>query len=147
MTDPQAQKILDMIEAVDPEDTDKLDEIDARVCAWLHHEPYFSHRVSDGWNQYGIPINARLFTKSPSEQPNGFSMVAPYTRSLNVIKANQPEGYAIYCAGEDPSWKADLIRTKAEGSVDCFSVRDMPTEELARLYVVIDAIAHERGQK
>lgn len=38
MTNNEAQKILDMIENVDPSDTDTLDEIDARVWCFINQK-------------------------------------------------------------------------------------------------------------
>ncbi|MDP9196108.1 MAG: hypothetical protein M3O22_04975 [Pseudomonadota bacterium] len=113
MTDPQAQKILDLIEAVDPEDTEKLDEIDRLVREYVN--------LLDEW---------------PPEFPE-------YTRSRNALKAIRPEGY----------WPIKLFK---DGHVFRFELTNgrkipssawLPTEELAELHAIIQAIAHEMGQK
>jgi hypothetical protein len=70
-----AKEILEMIEAVDPGDSAKLNEIDARVKRYLSNgvwnQTYYEKKLKDG----------RWF---PEPQ---------YTRSRDALKAIRPEGW------------------------------------------------------
>jgi len=126
--------ILKMIEEVSVDDTDKLDEIDIKV---------FRHC---GQGCYpAIPL------------PN--SKFPPYTRSRDALKKIRPEGWIIRLY-QTPVYNprkpnnANLYHfnmdkyffLESEEEYNQINVRAMhlPTEELAELHAIIQAIAHER---
>ena len=123
-----AQEILAMIEAVDPADTAKLDEIDRWVCRYVHG-------MSEGFNGTYEPEKHR------------------YTSSRDALKAIRPKGYSVYiqkttscmCTMEYVTYGAlDEDKIKPQKLV---TARNLPTEELAELHAIIQAIAYERQQK
>ena len=49
------EKILKLIEEVDPNDTAMLDEIDARVSCYINERAYKSHKTRDNDYRLGWP--------------------------------------------------------------------------------------------
>ena len=134
-----AQDILKMIEEVDPSDTAKLDEIDARVWCLLHEarfkkmlstpehykHGYFSYYQGSVW---------------------GSKMVYPpmqYTRSRDALKSIRPEGWIYDC-----EWYSKNRFTARFYKLDSDEIQEespvLPTEELAELHSIIQAIDFER---
>lgn len=113
-----AQEILKLIEAVDPSDTAKLDEIDARVACLLQDHVYGSEA-------------ARFLLKAFPQ----------YTRSRDALKAIRPEGWAILIVQFENLFVCDMTHAKH------FVGKKLPTEELAELHAIIQAIEYERGAK
>ena len=75
MTD--AEIIFKMIETVDPADTAKLDEIDARVWCWL---------------------NNKIFLRINVDRPAAYAPT--YTRSRNTLKSSSigfGQGRCVFC--------------------------------------------------
>jgi len=106
-------EILKMIETVDPSDTAKLDEIDARVFNY----------VAD-------------FDYTPTIQ-----CPYQYTRSRDALKAIRPEGWQL---------KMNILPDRALYQIKHLKSGDLmatelPTEELAELHSIIQAIEHERS--
>lgn len=84
------QDILKMIETVSPDDTEKLDEIDARVWVCLHLQGDFNISINGGIIYYrhnSWPEDARTILQHPFQNPE-------YTRSRDALKAIRPEGLA-----------------------------------------------------
>ena len=113
----EAQKILEMIESAKPEDTATLDEIDARVWCYKNGDrfSFISLQV------LGLP---------------------KYTRSRDALKSIRPEGFtdelSIYIVKRGivvESWFKKQITTP----------KFLPTEELAELHAIIQAIELERN--
>jgi hypothetical protein len=132
-----AQTILKLIESVDPSDTAKLDEIDARVWCLTHGQEYVGRNVSgeecfrNGYNGM-TPTSARKARK--------------YTRSRDALKAIRPEGFVWQHLThyEGFSTRAEL-NPVTDKSIVLSSPRFLPTEELAELHAIIQAIEHERS--
>lgn len=137
-----AQEILKMIEEVDPADTAKLDEIDARVWCYITKNTFenFHGNLSlekakeifdgvDGHNEYdNLQLAYDIFYGSPDEYlkscgnfitVNGkwycryFDKV---TRSRDALKAIRPEGYSFNMNCQDYSRPfASFERVTGEG--------------------------------
>lgn len=143
-----AQKILEMIENVYTEDTDALDEIDARVWCFLNGITLtkiirYSGNALFGkvkcWRTREYGDIHRLFWSKPIETTTFYT----YTRSRNSLKLTRPEGWSI--------------SIENDGDIDCFmtcknppyhqvSAPALPTEELAELHTIIQAIDYERRE-
>lgn len=145
----EIQTILKMIEEVDPADTAKLDEIDARVWCWLNGYIYIPHNYSDTWN----------YRYKPDEKFEGYICgslgtgedAQKYTRSRDALKAIRPDGWLmneifeykeVASLGTRHSWHVGLIKKFPEEAVESPGL--MPTEELAELHAIIQAIEWER---
>lgn len=112
-------KLLEMIESVDPSDNDALDDIDARVLKYLLGDDF-------------VPC---------------LEHYPKYTRSRDALKAIRPE-VKIYsmASHRGVTWECGLVIDTNPGH--WYSVRHrLPTEELAELHAIIQAISYERGQK
>lgn len=162
MTDDETT--LKMIEEVDPAHTAKLDEIDARVWCFLKGYTflYLEHFSSSG-----------KAVKCFRYDDNGTCGLArsqiKYTRSRDALKAIRPEGWQfqiVWRTGEKGRpfggrygevWKVcasgyliDESHGKY-GEMGCLTVdlgnHPLPTEELAELHAIIQAIAYERGKQ
>lgn len=131
-----AAEILKLIESVDPTNTAKLDEIDARVWCWLRKDEEFKQfegswiRCQSGM-KYLRPLNS-----------------SEYTRSRDALKAIRPEGWNL-CSqmiGSDFAvFKGWFFAAYGEGVK--FVSASCKTEELAELHAIIQAIDYERTQK
>ena len=127
------KQMLEMIEDVDPEDTDKLDEIDAMVhilkCVpSVQEEIIASDGSIESWIYY------RLKWKDDPA----------YTRSLDAIKKIQPNGWMIK---EYITWVTGECYIRLSNGLDGKQLysKTLPTEELARLHAVLQAIEWERN--
>jgi hypothetical protein len=174
------QKILQMIENVDPADTDKLDEIDARVWCYLKGYIYMHHGSDDGkYICFKKPkdCNERYECELVSDMAQeAFVRFPKYTRSRDALKAIRPEGFSEYFINYDyhvtgngealgygweatieftpktkPLWvrcweKLSKHNIPEENQVWFFNSKVLPTEELAELHAIIQAIAYERSQ-
>lgn len=136
------EKILDMIENVDPNDSDALDDIDARVWCFINNEKFI------GWvNDERAYFNTdKLINRSTREKPK-------YTRSRDALKSIRPDGwypilYAISNGGGCVlGFQASLFSLRAKvDSPDSYTKSLFQTEELAELHAIIQAIAWERGE-
>lgn len=121
----EAETILKLIEEVDPKDSDKLDEIDARVWAIAHG---ISYEEENRLREYG---------KLAGQPPK-------YTRSRDALKSIRPEGWEwdIYFHYGTPY----VTFTKMWPDPINIKTPDLPTEELAELHAIIQAIEYERGR-
>lgn len=134
MTDAQA--ILKMIEEVDPADTAALDEIDARVWCFVQKIDT-EYEYSDGrFVSYHQPLHA---AEGEYWSAHDFP---EYTRSRDALKATRPDGCTLCIKvlenGSDIGW------LYPKDSDDAIYAPLLPTEELAELYVIIQAIEYER---
>lgn len=121
MTD--AHKILDMLLSVDIADEVALNEIDIQVWEYINRAAF-----PELWfGEYRI---------GPSRS---------CTRSRDALKAIRPAGWQWYLVSRDDSGAVrfggarDAIGT---GQVESPS---LPTEELAELYAIVQALAYERS--
>lgn len=133
-----AQQILKLIEEVSPDDTAKLDEIDARVMTYL-----------EGWEfkDYVRMYNeerTHAFTLEESE----ILFTAHFTRSRDALKQIRPEWWNVGHLGisqYDSCYYYCNIWTKKFDNPIEFNVEDIKTEELAELHAIIQAIEYERN--
>lgn len=137
-----------MLAAVDPSDTAKLDEIDARVWCWLNNYEFL---YMEPMNVMRIDFHARS-TENGQGYRNPTHNVPLCTRSRDALKAIRPEGWVFGLAYRPTngewvfgSFKPESIgkATWIDDNWDDFS--EGKTEELAELGAVIQAIAYERA--
>jgi hypothetical protein len=117
------KKILEMIETVDPSDTAKLDEIDKLVFEYIKGA--------------GEPENMTDFDRAMWDCR---FLMNNYTRSRDALKAIRPKG-----------WFPSIIKNPSgsfygDDSNGDFPSPALPTEELAELHAIIQAIEYERLQ-
>lgn len=147
-----AEQILKMIESVDSSDTAKLDEIDARVwCWWQGNCEYLSHRSSE---LFGAVVKFRQIEESieyPAGHEHVESNVPKYTRSRDALKGIRPEGWRWVVGTNnicgDYESTAQFHCSLFNGNYEVEYVQDFPTEELAELHAIIQAIEYERTAK
>ena len=129
----EAKRILEMIEGVSPDDVGTLDEIDARVWCWITKHQKCPHRVAVN--------NAR---------------VKKYTRSRDALKSIRPDGWNVQIS----YGRSVHLKHKTTALVSMISHKDghevtspnktdtaLPTEELAELHAIIQAIEWERSHE
>ena len=143
------KKILKLIENVDPEDSDALDEIDARFMAWARLIPdkFRDEAWVVNWELY----EARLITTRwwgvclvHTDGKTGAWWRAPkYTRSRDALKAIRPEGWFITTSQTIRGAECSMVSSSGRGMVK--SHLPTKTEELAELHAIIQAVAYERG--
>jgi hypothetical protein len=123
----ESETILKMIETADPADTMKLDEIDARVWCRLSDKRY--HGTMPMWKH----ANTIVCEDGTFEGPY-------YSRSRDALKAIRPEGFGF-------DIEVSLIGHRCSATMpDTLNrfVANLPTEELAELHAIIQAIEYER---
>ena len=126
----EAEKLLKMIEEVDPKDSDTLDEIDCRVEHWRNWQRTTIDRVFPA-DDLGV---ARFTTT------DGRTLyAAKYTRSRDALKAARPEGWQIQIREIDFCFDCLLRKPKA-----LVNVNRLPTEHLSELHAIIQAIEWEK---
>lgn len=136
-----------MIEEVDPADTAKLDEIDARAWCWINKE-WYSLPVVRNWVRNNSMSNSDFITSRYAA-----SIIPKYTRSGDVLKANRPSqnkwGFLLanHCGKSTCNmWTHERIAPDFIDPIKNIESRDLPTEELAELHAIIQAIAYDRGE-
>jgi len=127
-----AQDILKMIEEVDPSDTAKLDEIDARV-----HHLLVTTRLGSN-----LPCDERWFK---ARKKNGDC--PQYTRSRDALKTIRPDGWSPSFRAMTHDIERDLYCSELMTQDGWVQSKFVPTEELAELHAILQAIAYERSQK
>lgn len=134
-------EILRLIETVSPDDTAKLDEIDARVQAYIIGHHYINHESTS--------CHTSLIYRHRTTNEVLIFIANKYTRSRDALKAIRPEGWmfsVIQILSSEPTFKAEMTIQIANDDFENFTSRFSPTEELAELHAVIQAISHERNQ-
>lgn len=150
-----AEEILKLIETVSLDDTVKLNEIDARVYAFLKLHNNFTVHIR------GSAIYYRHNTW-PEDVPNVLHhsfQHEKYTRSRDSLKMIRPEGWEFKSAGRligNPEnsnlWEWNfyhcVLCQKDLKNINCYQVSfdKGKTEELAELHAIIQAIQFERKQ-
>lgn len=131
--------ILGMIEKVSPDDSEKLDEIDALVTFYIGADNALYEYLKGDQKEF-----LRLYKI--------FSLGKKYTRSRDALKSIRPKGWAmdmtVYSTGEDCDVQMHKIKIdgcfgREEHSVSSCNYKP---EELAELHAIIQAIAYEREQ-
>lgn len=137
------KQILKMIEAVDPSDTETMDEINARVWCWLNGFVFMQFQG----------ISRFYYNALNEEEKTAFKQIThniddtpKYTRSRDALKCIRPDGWGI-CHSPQGKFNTHII-------VYCYQIGQkgyntkgglvLPTEELAELHAIIQAIAYER---
>lgn len=137
-----AKDILKLIEAVDPADSDALDEIDCRVSAHFHEQWEFD-TVTCGTMPDHPEWELSWRTKvHPNSNKTTIWHSPKYTRSRDALKAIRPEGWWVTYIREDIAnfWCVKL----AYGNYYIVSP-SLPTEELAELHAITQAIEYNYG--
>jgi hypothetical protein len=145
----EAEKILKLISEVDPKDTEKLLEIEKSVAEYLGYE-----RVEIARGLLGGPNSVMSWYDSDGIlKTDRVSHV--YTRSRDALKAIRPDGYYFFIIAhrwsyEKPTgywyWNCHIEGGGLKDVVDYKSF-NAPTEELAELHAIIQAIEYERTNK
>jgi hypothetical protein len=131
------QEILRMIEDVQPEDIAKLDEIDARVECFLFsakHE-YVNHKD-----------DLLMYKHCTTGKIEPFFVRGKYTRSRDALQRIRLDGwkFEIGHSTDGLDWMCEMEHLIQDKLI--FSPH-LPTEELAELHCIIQAIEYERGEK
>jgi len=134
-----AKQILEMIEAVYPSDTAKLDEIDAMVWCYLNSAE-FKWTKGRGLFEYNIGGKENV-TKRIGKN-------IQYTRSRDALKQIRPDGKIMWCFFENypegARARAEIFHDHGDNPIQ---TGWFPTEELAELHAIIQAIEYERTNK
>lgn len=129
------KEILKMIEEVSPNDTTKLGEIDALVWCWLNDKTYSGSRI--------VTVEDRMFRYVEHQYEDGYINAPRHTRSRDALKAIRPEGWIYDC-----EWYSKNRFTARFYKLDSDEIQEespvLPTEELAELHAIIQAIEFER---
>lgn len=165
--------ILNLIESLDGyteeeilrDHVDVLDEIDARTFCWFRRLKYGLYTVGfhNDEREISIYLKGMKFRNHYGvyKELNEISYLCDYTpylrfknlptRSLDASKAIQPKGWDLqtvvgFFKGDD--WGAVCTVSLDRDRLDTLHLAssDLPTEELARLHAIIQAIAYERGE-
>jgi hypothetical protein len=140
------ETILRLIEECDPGDTARMDEIDARVWAFLNLIGDFKISFSGGAVYYRHktwPMDAHTVLHHSFSHPQ-------YTRSRDGLKAIRPEGW--YFQTSPIEWKGpkagfmcktNIYSEYYEERLEETLLSVCRTEELAELHAIIQAIAYE----
>lgn len=118
-----ATEILRMIETVDPAATAKLEEIDFKVWCFIHQPPKDS---------------CFAMRKYPE-----------YTRSRDVLKSIRPERWKFkinYIYPEEQELHGWFAFFQKTDPWKITRAQHLPTEELAELHAIIQAIEYERAK-
>lgn len=133
-----AKEILELIENVDIKDSDKLDEIDAKVWCYLNNEKFERFHPSYPekyrfWVELDNVIASRDFIH--------------YTRSRDALKSIRPDGWEFTCGISmyDSDYYFCYVWTKQYDMPQTIEVNDLPTEELAELHAIIQAVEWTRN--
>ena len=130
--------ILNMIENVDPEDTNTLNEIDARYWCWSNDKEYLSH----------TPATVSFKTKKAIIYSGGLrefkrsNTYKEYTRSRDALKAIRPEAYFFRIIQHTGNGLFGAVLENKDGLF--FTCPLLSTEELAELHAIIQAKAYEK---
>lgn len=147
----QASEILELIENVDPEDSAALGEIDARVWCWLEGYKYIGeYEIERGPNIAGNFRKEPCFKYSGKEGEEHTQeyfhfyceMPHAYTSSRDALKSIRPQGWYFiikHCYLEKDYW------AQCTNTDQIFTADGFPTEELAELHAIIQAIEYERA--
>lgn len=146
------KKILELIENVDPNDTDALDEIDARVWLWIKNKGEFKSIEVTDVDPYDQTYDKFIHIKDPVPSGFGYDIskygwwtngVGNYTRSRDALKAIRPEGWQHNSEyyGNDYSFTMKKPYKNGLWLHSCW----LPTEELAELHAIIQVLDFERN--
>ena len=142
MTDHK--KLLEMIENVKADDTEALEEIDVRAFC------FFINETLKEWSPSDFEFN--VIEHNMTHIYGNFDYkdeCQQYTRSRDALKAVRPDGVKFNMQDCSEPWhKYWGWRCTAIRGLDDYEyyARELPTEELAELHAIIQAIAYERAE-
>jgi hypothetical protein len=132
----EAETILKMIETVDPQDTAKLDEIDARVWCYIQNATFLE--MGYGGTTFRCSYEGRKIHCGVDQK---------YTRSRDTLKVIRPDETApIKLFTDGHVIRFELLKKGKPwaGNHNIAQSAWLPTEELAELHAIIQAIEYER---
>lgn len=157
-------ELLKLIEEVDPSDIDKMDEIDDLVAVYIGLYEWVTLDNGDkvlfgvGWKgrlkERNVDV-AKVMLKTAKEFKSDGIIYATdrfrrYTRSRDALKSIRPEGWYIWIQQNGNGYRSHLRDFPFVGNRDklrskCFENQfTAPTEELAELHAILQAIAYDR---
>lgn len=139
------KQILTMIEQVDPNNPQQLDEIDARVWCFINEKTYLRHTSSEGYDCYGKKNQTGIFIEEHTETDLSrryvpYSHCEQYTRSRDAIKSIRPDGWYIQITTQQDGAYCVIWENIKSAYL---TTPILPTEELAELHAIIQAIAYD----
>ena len=129
-----------MIEGVDPSDTDTMDELDARVWCFINNEVYMENVTE---NDYGKKLTSHVRVKGEYKK-NKICRYSRYTRSRDALKSIRPDGWWFICAMHEEGCTCECAVFYEDDEIRIIESPELPTEELAELHAIIQAIEYER---
>lgn len=146
----EAQTILKMIEEVSPDDTEKMDEIDARVWCFVNlRDPesdcWIGGEKKNQWQAAYMYHDSMEYTRSRDAlkaiRPDGWEFQADVRFACDI----KPEGVLYRFWAMLPDWaKWNPVDNRWIQNIES---PKLPTEELAELHAIIQAIDYERKNK
>jgi len=131
------KELLELIENVDPSDTAKLDEIDARCLAL-----FFGYKF-ESFGQSKINPNMKCLKVSGNRIDEGSvcqqHLIPQYTRSRDALKSIRPEGWNFTIQALQKACGCTAQKDK-----NLKWSNSLPTEELTELHAIIQSIQWER---
>lgn len=144
----QGHYLLGMIDYVLKDDTDALDEIDARFWCFLNGltflKPKMGRDLKGGTRIIGYrtkelgDISTWLTPRHPVKGERWLFYRCRYTRSRDALKMVRPDGWCITSYTTIPK-KGIALSLYHYGYGKKLHGRFLPTEELAELYTIIQA--------
>lgn len=130
-------ELLKMIEEVDPLDTEKLDEIDVRVWCCLTSPPASLENFMEWRKKDKETTISDILYNSPERK---------YTRSRDALKAIRPDGWQVSITGpyRNENGSYAMLNIWEIGEEIQIDTPTLPTEELAELHAILQAINYER---
>jgi len=134
--------ILEQIQNVDLDDTETLDEIDAKAWCFVkniqfkivNNVPCYKRKGDKRWYEYEHDKYTRSRDALKSIRPEGWIFLTDCV-DLEEIADGYTQRYTAH--KNDPSVKHEWAHTLLSNF--------LPTEELAELHAIIQAIAYERN--
>lgn len=144
----EAQKILKMIESVKPDYTDTLDEIDARTeCFFQKNVRYVNHFTDEELGRFCVTARQVEASIEYDAAHEHIWDIPHYTRSRDALKSIRPEGWNLDITSANQNYpysKAKIYISAGFRDKEAFYSPELPTEELAELHAIIQAIQYER---
>lgn len=141
MTD--IQTLLKMIETVDPSDTAKLDEIDARTHCYFTNRTFVQIREEDIFGVPTLMVVTKIYSRNTFME-----QFKKYTRSRDALKAIRPEGWfpqtSRSAGGNSDGFQGIAGKMEKKKHLTTEFTPLLPTEELAELHAILQTIHYER---
>jgi hypothetical protein len=141
----ETNELLNLIAGIDPTDSEFLEIINFKFHVWRLQIPVIRnewlHFSPSDWGDFYIFNNhGESLARIPAQQWN-------VAGSRDALKLHRPEGWDTY-AYRNWSMKGSIGVAHNNNPrcpvPDCSTYKALPTEELAELHVIIQAINYER---